>query len=98
MNKHMKTVMTPQRSSLRADRAVKAVFVYANLRFLNNVDSTEQKLLSFLVDASIETHDMSIDEVAKLEKDKSRALYLDHNSNALVPRDKTGIVTLDCPT
>ena len=33
INKYLKNGMTPSRTSLRSDRVVKAVFVYANLRF-----------------------------------------------------------------
>ena len=65
INKYLKNVMTPSRTSLRSDRVVKAVFVYANLRFLNKVANIDQTLLDFLVDAP--ELDMSIDEVAQLE-------------------------------
>jgi hypothetical protein len=65
INKYLKNVMTPSRTSLRSDRVVKAVFVYANLRFLNKLANIDQTLLDFLVDAP--ELDMSIDEVTQLE-------------------------------
>ena len=69
INKYLKTIMVPSRSSLRSDRVVKAMFVYANLRFLNKVASIEEKLLEFLVNAP--ELDMTIEEVAQVENDTS---------------------------
>ena len=64
-NKYNKTVFTPQRSLLAYDRVHKALFVYANLRFLNNVDSDlHEHLLKFLVEAN---HEVSMEELESNE-------------------------------
>ena len=44
INKFHKTVLRPERSRLSTERAVKALFVYANLRFLNNVSYEREEL------------------------------------------------------
>ena len=54
INKFHKTVIRPERSNLRNDRAVKALFVYANLRFLNNDDNVSACLWECLEQAETE--------------------------------------------
>ena len=54
INKFHKAVLRPERSSLKTERAVKALFVYANLRFLNNVDNHIQCLWECLEQANDE--------------------------------------------
>ena len=41
-------MITPQRSLLQSERAVKALYVYANLRYLDNVDNDTECLFAFL--------------------------------------------------
>jgi len=90
MNKFVKTIMTPSRSSLRADRVVTAVFIYANLRFLNNVASIDEKLIDFL--SGNPTVEMSIEEIAKLEEDGA-ILYIDEEP--ILPTAGDGLVSID---
>ena len=49
VNKYLKTVDTPARSSMAAERVIKATFVYANLRLLNSsAAELDEKLMNFL--------------------------------------------------
>ena len=64
--------MTPARSLLACHRVVKCTFVYANIRFLNNVSGIEAKLLDYLTsEEAAREAELSIDEVAQVEYDQA---------------------------
>ena len=67
MNKHYKTVVTASRASMNHERSVKALYVYANLRFLMGIDDTDDKLMELL---DIAKNDISLEEALKNESRK----------------------------
>ena len=48
VNKHYKTVIVSSRASMDHERANKALYVYANLRFLMGVDDSSDKMMELL--------------------------------------------------
>ena len=71
MNKHYKTVVTSNRASMNHERSVKALYVYANLRFLMGIDDTDDKLMDLL---DIAKNDISLEEA--LKKESKRVLTI----------------------
>ena len=70
VNKYLKTVDSPARSCMAADRVIKATFVYANLRFLNSAAAElDEKLMEFL--ANDANHDMSLSEATNIEQNNA---------------------------
>ena len=71
MNKHYKTVVTSSRASMNHERSVKALYVYANLRFLMGIDDTDDKLMDLL---DIAKNEISLEEA--LKKESKRVLTI----------------------
>ena len=73
VNKHYKTVVVASRASMDHERANKALYVYANLRFLMGVDDSSDKMMELL---NLVSEDCDVATAMAMESAKAKQLAL----------------------